>query len=195
MCVAILVPAGVRLSDTSLISCFNNNPDGGGCAFVADGVVQIEKGWMEADTALIRYDDLHKQYGEDSAMLVHFRIATSGVVSKDNCHPFRIKGGAMIHNGHLWSTGYEAPKSDTREFAEIFYNVLDYASLCEAIDKHEFQEIIGGDKMAFLYDDGSWALAGQWQEDEGVWYSNRSYVCWDTGGLNDDSDHYWRFGV
>lgn len=194
MCIAIVATAGHKVPEYAIKNSFDNNPDGGGCAFISDGAVRIEKGWMDVDTAVRRYNELYEQYGKDNAMLVHFRIATAGRVCQSNCHPFRIKDGAMIHNGTMFYTGHNAPKSDTRIFAERLFNILDYDSVVNAIDKHDFEYVIGYDRLGFLYNDGRWVTAGDWVEDNGVMYSNRSYASC-SASMYDDYDNYWRYGA
>lgn len=177
MCIAIVNKAGKTIPTAWLESCFEGNPDGAGFAYIKEGKVQISKGYMDMKSFLIAYDGLTQTFGQDNPMLVHCRIATAGRVNKGNCHPFPIKGGALIHNGTLWSVtdGFDAKKSDTREFAEMFYNILDYGSVVKAVASGEFTDAIGYDKMAMLYDDGRFALAGNWYEEDCALFSNTGY--------------------
>lgn len=190
MCIAVVVPAGHNLRDDWISNSMDSNPDGAGFAYVKDGKVEISKGFFRALDAIEAYKEIKSMYG-DNAILFHARIATAGRVDKDNCHPFRIRGGAMIHNGHLWSVdkGHEAVKSDTREFAEIFYNILDFNSVTKAIDEGDFEEVISHDKMAFLYDDGSWTTAGHFYNNAGVLFSNTGYVS-ARGAYWDDNNYH-----
>lgn len=113
-------------------------------------------------------------------MLIHFRIATEGKVNKANCHPFRIKGGALIHNGSLWSTpgGLSAEFSDTRAFASRMHNELRYDVVKASIQ--ELSDAIGWNKLAMLYENGEYVRIGKWYEDKGIWYSNEGYMPWDS---------------
>lgn len=194
MCIAIVAPAGCRIKESHLINSFEGNPDGAGIAYIDDGQVRISKGHMKLQQFVDSYNKLFDKFGRDNAMLAHCRIATAGEVSKDNCHPFKIRGGAMIHNGHLWTT-YNTKKSDTREFAEIFHNILDYDSIVKAVNEEDFLQIIGHDKMGFLYDDGRWTVAGHWTEDAetGVLFSNSGYSSGyghnPLASYNDDWDY------
>lgn len=188
MCIAIVQPAGCRIDERHLVNSFTGNPDGAGFAYVHEGEVVIAKGYFKLSSFINAYNTIHDAYGKDGAVLAHCRIATAGAVDADNCHPFKIKGGAMIHNGHLWSTPDGEKKSDTREFSEIFYNILDIESVKAAVDKDDFTDIIGHDKMAFLYNDGQWAVAGDWTTCpvSGVMYSNRGY----QSGMGHDPRQY-----
>lgn len=189
MCIAIVAPAGRRIEEQHLINSFNGNPDGAGFAYVKDGKVTVSKGHMTLSSFVETYKTLFDSFGGENPMLAHCRIATAGAVTRDNCHPFRIKGGAMIHNGHLWNTGYDSAKSDTREFAEIFHNILDFDSIKVALEEDDFLEIIGHDKMAFLYDSGEWLTAGDWvtDMDTGVLFSNSGY----RSGLGNNPLNYY----
>lgn len=201
MCIAIVQPAGCRIEERHLVNSFTGNPDGAGFAYVHDGQVQIAKGYFKLEAFLNAYNTIHNAYGKEAPVLAHCRIATAGAVDADNCHPFKIKGGAMIHNGHLWSTPDNEKKSDTREFSEIFYNILDLASVSTAVEGDDFLDIIGHDRMAFLYEDGQWTTAGDWTACpvSGVLFSNRGYMSGmghdpraDDGFANWDYDLPWR---
>ena len=187
MCIAIVTKPNQRLPDEWLANSFNSNPDGGGIAYIQDGQVKIHKGLMEYDKFYEAYDAVQQRAGHNH-MLVHCRIATAGPVNQANCHPFRIKEGALIHNGHLWSPDNKE-MSDTREFASIFYNILDYDSLSRSIEEFDFADVIGNDRMAMLYDDGRVLRAGHWQEEDVGWFSNGGYKYGLTRWENDAWDY------
>jgi len=182
MCIALVAEAGKRPTKKALFSGWTANRDGGGFAYVNDGEVKIEKGFMvynEFEKALEAALDTN----EDSPFLIHMRIGTSGGKTKQNTHPFRLakSGGAMIHNGVLFEpTGqWEGPvddrKSDTRAFCEALGQILDYESVLRG--KQMLANAIGGyNKLAFLYPDKSTVIvnetSGFWVD--GIWYSNGS---------------------
>lgn len=195
MCIAIVTEGNVKLKDEWLYNSMLNNPDGAGIAYIDGNRVRISKGYMTYNDMQKEYDKLFKLFG-DQPMLLHARIATAGLVNKDNCHPFYIRGGAMIHNGHLWSPdgGHNAEKSDTREFASIFYNILNFDDVEDAIENFSFDEAIGHDRMAFLYDDGRYLTAGTWQQEDGVLFSNGGYRYGRSSyALYDDDDHNYNY--
>jgi hypothetical protein len=107
--------------------------------------------------------------------LIHFRITTRGDNSVDNCHPFQIGCGALIHNGTI--TGLGTPgkgKSDTQLFAEMIHG-FDLATLTRLSPMIE--AYLDGDRMAVMTHAGEFLLFNQekWVEDNGVWYSNDTY--------------------
>lgn len=182
MCVAILkLPAG-SVTEDRLRACFNNNRDGGGFAFVKDGKVVINKGFMEFKDFMDAYA-LALAENKDSKFLIHFRIATAGAVSPANTHPFPVSGGALIHNGHMFYTLRSAEKSDTRLTAEKLSTLLpDRATWFLAKDVLA-KELGSYNKVAVLFDDGEHLILnednGKWENN--VWYSNtHSFSSWAT---------------
>lgn len=179
MCVAILTKPGHTVPNDGLFRGWTNNKDGGGFAYVENGEVKIEKGFLAYNPfqeALSRAID---RVGESSPFLIHMRIRTAGNINANNCHPFKIKNGAMIHNGTMFYPENN-PKltdnpSDTRKFATKFHNTLTYGAV-KAAEEDILRHIGRHNKLAFLYNDKSYHImnesAGQWVD--GVWYSNSS---------------------
>lgn len=178
MCIAIVQKPGATVSKLNLWAGWVNNGHGGGFAYVHEGKVHVKKGFMkynDFETALEKAVD---KFGSTSSFLIHMRIMTSGGITAKNCHPFRIRGGAMIHNGTLfYPTGDAAQngKSDTRMFAEKFHNILALEDVLRT-EKDMLYAFGHHNKLAFLYDNGEYVImnekAGHWQD--GVWFSNRS---------------------
>lgn len=179
MCVAIVTPKGQRIPTDKLLEGWQTNGHGGGFAYVKKGKVAIEKGFMTYPEFEKAYLAAARKFADKSPFLVHMRIRTSGLTDKENTHPFKIKGGAMIHNGVLFTPSKDDEKnykdfSDTRIFAARMYNVLTKDDII--ISKKKLESTISWNKMAFLYDDGDYVIlnegAGFWVD--GIWYSNRS---------------------
>lgn len=181
MCVAVVTRPGSTITNDSLYRGWCANGDGGGFAYVKEGKTQIEKGFMDYNSFQAAYADAAAKSGKYSPFLVHMRIRTSGATNQNNCHPFPIRGGALIHNGIMFTpTGKRAGtpedrKSDTRVFAESLHNILDLETIKKA--GQSILKAVGGyNKIAFLYDDGGYHILGEssgsWSE--GIWYSNSS---------------------
>jgi glutamine phosphoribosylpyrophosphate amidotransferase len=177
MCVAILTKAGCRISEDALKRAFHNNGDGGGFAYIKDGKVEIAKGYMTEKAAQDKYAALIDEGFNVNPMLIHFRIATTGIVGRDNCHPFAVDRGqgkgAVIHNGTFYSGKYQAEKSDTRVLVERQRNNLTYEVVKAAVEDLG-REIGSHNKMVFLYDNAEYVIVnesqGSWYD--GVWISN-----------------------
>lgn len=180
MCIAILTMPGKVVRKDVFERCWHNNNGGAGFAYVdpVSKEVSISKGYMELEAAKMQYFRLAERYGEKYPMLVHFRLPTVGDKNASNCHPFKVKGGAMIHNGTFWRDA-AAKKSDTAMLAEMMHNELTYENL--AANKEQFQEAFGYNRVVFLFKEGRHHIVsehynnlrgqyGQW--DDGIWYSN-----------------------
>lgn len=181
MCIGILTSPGKIVSEEVFDRCWKNNPDGFGIAWinVNSGTVEIDKGWMAKSGAKNRYYRVADEAkNADRYMLLHFRAATVGRVEGSNCHPFKVKGGAMIHNGTFWRDS-RALKSDSQMLAEMMFNELHYGNL--STNKEQFQEAFGYNRVAFLFKDNKPVIFseeydansgkfGQWRD--GIWYSN-----------------------
>lgn len=199
MCIAILVTPGKWITDKVFTRCFKSNPHGCGFAYIDPTTkkVKIEKGFFSLGPALEKYHKLVDTFGgTDYPMLIHFRAATVGQQGYDNCHPFAVKNGAMIHNGTFFRDN-SALKSDSRQVAEIMYNELTYETLTE--HKEHFKEAFGYNRVAFLFDEGKYVIIsenyhegknmgrlGQWCD--GIWYSNGGYAG-DYGGYYGDNEN------
>lgn len=180
MCIAIVTKPGRTVDMQALYRGWTSNRDGGGFAYVDPDTnkVVISKGFMTYNEFQKAYAAAAEKYAEHSPFIIHMRIGTSGGKTDKNTHPFPIKGGALIHNGILFTpTGDDAGpvtdrKSDTRVFAEKLFNILNYTDALEA--KEDLEVAIGGNKIALLYDTKEFVILnerlGDWVED--IWYSN-----------------------
>lgn len=178
MCTIALAPAGKVLSGNKFRNCFRINPDGAGFAFVDNqGDIQIYKGYFDPKEMLTDYRNKLDEC-PDSPFLLHWRIATQGLISTQNSHPFEIRDDlVMAHNGHIAGYGNKT-KSDTLMFAlQILANLPDrfeeQPAILRLIEGH-----IGSDKMVLLRNDKQYSILneyyGEWSKD-GIWFSNTAY--------------------
>lgn len=174
MCIAIVRKAGAVIEDDVLRGCDRANKDGGGYAFVREGKVVIRKGFMAFNDFIASYraDVLEN---DQSNFLIHFRISTGGDSSAENTHPFGNERTAMIHNGYFFWPGSSGP-SDTSILASAIDEYLEKDRVVPNLK--EITSWIGsGNKLAFLFDDNTYAIAneeaGSWVDN--VWFSNTSY--------------------
>jgi predicted glutamine amidotransferase len=174
MCILIAKNKNVRKMTTDEIkNSSENNPDGFGMAWVERGKIK----------SLHTFDvkDIIKKNNElpDNAPIIyHFRIATHGSVKLNNCHPFisHNKDVAFGHNGIL-SIENEADMTDSETaFIRLFYPVIKcYGIKNKALD-YAVNTIIGTSKFAFLFQDGSIKTYGNFINEDGLLFSNSSYV-------------------
>lgn len=196
MCILIVKETGASMpSKRTMEICFHNNGDGAGYALWRKGssLIRIRKGFMEFDDFYnsISNERVHK----NDAMLIHFRIATSGGVNQENTHPFPISSCvkklgrdkiecevAMAHNGVI-GIKEEKGLSDTATF--IKYIVSDRYALNGLLKdnwaiRYMFEEAIGASKVAILKNDGTIYRynANLWEDKckkTGLYFSNDGY--------------------
>ena len=192
MCIAIVKPKGIAIHEEYLRASWIANPDGAGFAYVKEGKVVVEKGFM----TLAPFIEAYKQAADSnkkSNFLIHFRIRSMGDKSDGNTHPFEYEHGCMIHNGTLDGTGAKWGEggSDTKLFLDKFKEKLTLAVL----DKYKTQmgEAIGvGNKLAFLFNGGQYRIIneqrGLWRD--GIWYSNSTYLPRAASTYPGTSDYY-----
>lgn len=179
MCLAVYKPAGRWASLEKLKEGFRSNPDGAGYAFHDGERVVVKKGFMSFDDFWAAYKT---DVFTDTEALVHFRIGTKGGKTAENCHPFVIDNGALMHNGpclnHRCSGDKE--RSDTRQFAEDFIDGLESWQVERLLPMIE--SFAGSEKIVFMFDDGTVLIAneknGNWKD--GCWWSNFSYQAMTT---------------
>lgn len=177
MCLLIFKSAASSVKPAWIKEGWRCNAHGAGLAWVENGEVQIKKGYMkledlEADIPLIA----------GKPAIIHFRIASVGNKTADNCHPFDAGGEwAMGHNGTIPNMTTVGEESDTSAFArDVLQPILDAdkSAIFDTKIQKELEAKIPGSKMVLLNPLGQRVILnehlGHWVE--GVWYSNRSYV-------------------
>lgn len=213
MCIIAYVPKCENVSEETIRTMFDGNPDGAGLMWKLDdkSPVQIRKGFMKVD-------DLIKAYNEiptDCERAIHCRIATAGKISVACCHPFPIRAKvsamkndtdkaelALMHNGVISyanpSKGLKADYSDSMNFAAKFLYPLRYQ-----LDKECVQTLIEEStpsRFLIMRQGAETIMLGNWGCENGVYYSNDSYkplstryskYYYDIGGWR-DYDCYWK---
>jgi len=139
----------------------------------------IVKKEMKSFEKFYEYITEASQY--DSAVVIHFRIATSGGINEYNCHPFKVhKNLYFCHNGIL---DIDVPSGSKENDTQIFNNnlmkPLPYNFYKNNAIMNMIEYTIGfGNKFVFLDDNGDYFIlnekAGEWSN-KGAWFSNTSY--------------------
>lgn len=182
-------------SKETLEICWNNNPDGAGYMFTANGKVHIRKGFMKFDDFWNSLQSVRTKYGDKIACVMHFRIGTQGGNIPQNTHPFPLSRKmdnlrklnykcdiGVAHNGIIDLTTTYAKNvnySDTMKF------ITDYLSLIihdtkwyKSKDTCKLIERLIGSRLCVLDKESHITLLGEgWNKDDetGVWYSNTSW--------------------
>lgn len=206
MCVIAISTKGIELPDEdTLQNMWIRNPDGAGIMFAYKNKVHIEKGFMRYDSFYNRLQELDRMYHlKDLSVILHFRITTHGGTKPENTHPFPITDSigmlkklkcttklGVAHNGIIDITP-RAGISDTME-----YIASQLAPLSRGVpDFYKNQDLmvmvsnaIDGSRMAFMNEKGEIYTIGNFVEDKGIRYSNRSFERFKT--FRDPDYSYW----
>lgn len=181
MCIAIYKPAGKELTRDLLFTCYKNNPDGCGFAYVNVDYFGKRRLKIYKD---MTFDGFYKKYERAtrlapySPFIIHFRIGTHGEKSLLNCHPFSINNNVVFcHNGIISGVGTDKRLSDTQLFNQKILKELPKDWMYNQAIVKLVEDFIGASKLILLNIDGEHFILneskGSWVE--GCWMSNTSY--------------------
>ena len=215
MCVISVYKKGFELNKEELMNCFAGNPDGAGLMYYDEkkGMTHIKKGFFTFDEFWAEASKLPDTIDR----VFHFRIATSGAISAETCHPFSVCNNykemglpnnwtkiGMVHNGVMHDytpkAGLKSKHSDTMQFIKEVVNPLGDSVWNPAVQ--ELWETAMGSNKYVLVGDGQVAVIGDFVQSEvsGALYSNTSYIGYRYKTTNaikpwyDDSyydSYYW----
>ena len=176
MCIAIYKPADKNISKRILGRCWNNNNDGAGFMYAKDDRLYVDKGYFEFKKfwKAIRPHILD----DPKALVIHFRIATSGKVDAENCHPFLINDGlGLVHNGIISDLNDGIDRCDTLRMAMILKHLPEDFIHNDSIMKLVELAVGNSNKFVFMNSKGEVKFINESTGIvvDGVWYSNGSF--------------------
>jgi len=179
MCVIIVKPKEGILTRKHLKEAFRVNSHGAGMMFADNGKLFIHKGFFGFRKFYGQYSKYQRQY-PNSTFVLHFRIASSGLINVENCHPFQVqKGAGFCHNG-IMSSLADKEHSDTYNFVTKVLNKLPTGFWHTDDINKKIQKCATSSNSKFVLMDytGRYLIynegAGHWRA--GCWYSNASYT-------------------
>ena len=182
MCLAIAAPAHTPLSRERLSNAWDNNPDGGGYAFIDDDGKIVVRKHLEWQGFIAGYVQ-DQRANPRSPFIVHERFATHGQTNAFNVHPFHVdEHTVVIHNGIINCVMSDTVRSDTRTFVEDYLAKLPPTWFDDDCLVDMVSDYIGsGNKLVVLtiHPEAEHAVyiinekAGHW--DRGAWWSNKTY--------------------
>lgn len=161
MCLIILnTNGGNILTRTERQRYADDNPHGYGLAIARNGKLEYEKD--------VRYGSFPETLPNEPWML-HFRFATHGENTIENCHPFALTEQTCIaHNGVLSPFMWDRTKSDTWHFVETLKEWMRKTGF--GPNDVPFQEAINmsiaSDRIATFNADGGAIYYGNWHHDK-----------------------------
>ena len=193
MCIIAISKKGIRQPTMDeLHTMWLRNPDGAGYMYFNGKEVEIHKGFMT-------WEDFKKameiqKFTEDDVVVYHFRIATQGGIRPEMTHPFPLTSDldkteylncvapvGIAHNGiiRITSTNGKTKYSDTALFITQY---LSRMITCSDDLENEWNlrriESLAQSKLAILDNWGRITTIGKFTEDNGILYSNTSYLAY-----------------
>lgn len=202
MCIIAVYSKGLRPTKERIEQMMGTNKDGVGIGYNTGRGAYFVKGFTTVEGVM----KFVKQLDFAKDIVFHARIATSGGISAEKCHPFPIssdndvlnktsgKGGAPVifHNG-IFSIDIEKGLNDTQTFIKRVVAPL------WRLDKRgfiagDYDEVLRmasrGSRLAILFPDGV-RVFGEWTTDDGgVLYSNTGYKPYTYYGRVWDRDEF-----
>ena len=202
MCLIVAKPKGTNLPrNKDLRRWFREHPDGFGLAYSLDGKVKILKGALEENEMFNLIAKMKRELGKTSPrdidIILHFRQATGGTITPENCHPFPLTVDqkalaatevetdcAVAHNGIIFGyaaynvnmdkswTFVDSSKTDTQEFIEDYL-----VDLGDSLWQPTVQRLIEAyteSRFALLTTKGI-TYIGEFIEEHGCFYSNGGF--------------------
>jgi hypothetical protein len=182
MCIAILSPKGTQITAQQFRNSWDNNFHGAGFMYNDDqDKLHVVKEMEDCDKIYKKYVAANKKY-PNATFVIHFRISNRGVISRENCHPFKVNNQlGFVHNGTVVPMGKNDRYSDTNMFNKHILRKLpqvDIKYLRNKAIQQVLGEFVGNSKLVFLDNEGNATIIkehkGSWGED-GMWYSNDSH--------------------
>lgn len=194
MCVILVKEIGYDLPMKEILfDCWNKNPHGAGFMFNDNEKVIIKKGYMNFDDF---YDELictdTKIHLKNRGLVIHFRIATSGLIDKGNCHPYPLSSVnddlrntytktnlGVAHNGVI---AFYNRKDDTLNDTQLFIKndlfelySLDKKFYLNSIFLSMIERLINGSRFIFLDEKGQIFKIGKWYRKDNYYFSNLNH--------------------
>lgn len=194
MCIIIAKDKIGRLpTEAELRNSFNYNSDGAGFMYVDNGKVVIDKGYMNCDAFIKRYNTLLNKYNNfnNKSLVIHCRIGTSGKNNKGNTHPYPITDDVkklrtkhltsenigIAHNGIIHGYGTVTGLNDTQEYISKFLYPLyrHYKDFYKNNDMLYQMKLATNSKFVILDKTDTLYYVGEFTDDKGLKFSNTSY--------------------
>jgi len=193
MCIAVWKQSGVKLPKKEVLrKCWNTNSQGAGFAHFDEKAEmwQVQKGHMSWKKFWRAFN--HMQFQKTDAVIIHFRISTSGKRTHPDCtHPYPVSFEEDELNEHTYETecitmhnGVVGPGDG--DLSDTQVAIRDHVSVLFPHIEERGVDIILGDLLKddrcrwFIANKSEVYLYGDWVTSEktapGVCFSNKGYI-------------------
>lgn len=190
MCVICVSKKGVRQpKEKEIVDMFNTNPHGAGYMYARNGKVYISKGYMTITDYInaIRSE----KFDENDVVVYHMRISTQAGVNQQMTHPYPLTSKiencklldivcscGVAHNGIIQMTTdrTNTEYNDTTLFITKYLTKL--VRCPKDLNDNNIKEMVyrlTNSRWALLDGDENLSLIGNWEEDDGLLYSNLNH--------------------
>lgn len=193
MCIiCVSKPGCEQPSVKTLRTMFLLNPHGAGYMVARDGKVFIHKGFMNIEEFLNAVR--RERFTAADSVVYHFRISTQAGVNPEMTHPFPLSNQprrmlaldmtcrcGVAHNGiiRLTSDPTNTRFSDTAVFiTDYLTNIIRKPADLRNQERLDTIYRLAQSKFAIMDGSGYIATVGDFMNDRGILYSNRSYTGW-----------------
>ena len=193
MCIiCVSKPGCEQPSVKTLRTMFLLNPHGAGYMVARDGKVFIHKGFMNIEEFLNAVR--RERFTAADSVVYHFRISTQAGVNPEMTHPFPLSNQprrmraldmtcrcGVAHNGiiRLTSDPTNTRFSDTAVFiTDYLTNIIRKPADLRNQERLDTIYRLAQSKFAIMDGSGYTATVGEFINDRGILYSNRSYTGW-----------------
>ena len=176
MCIIAIKKKGVKFPKVETIKTMcDNNPDGFAIVYHIKGQNVKCMRSLDSNDVYDLYRKLLKHSYRKVSFFMHARIKTHGTININNCHGWRSDDCKMhfAHNGVL-SVKNRDDMTDSETFLrDIFTPAFVLGGWDSA--KLTIDACIGTSKFVFMNDEGDIAHFGNYIEDDGMLFSNKTY--------------------
>lgn len=193
MCIiCVSKPGCEQPSVKTLRTMFLLNPHGAGYMVARGGKVFIHKGFMNIEEFLNAVR--RERFTAADSVVYHFRISTQAGVNPEMTHPFPLSNQprrmraldmtcrcGVTHNGiiRLTSDPTNTRFSDTAVFiTDYLTNIIRKPADLRNQERLDTIYRLAQSKFAIMDGSGYTATVGEFINDRGILYSNRSYTGW-----------------
>lgn len=177
MCVIVHKSKGIDITEETLRLCWQHNPNGAGFMYWDNGLV-IKKGFMKFKAF---YENYLLSKPHDKEIVIHFRLASHGLISPEQTHPFQVQDMGIVHNGIITIADekeieVKGGQSDTMLFCKILAKLPEHFLDNEGIKELISQFLIANlSVVVIMRRNGKVEKLGSLTEEfeeDGCWFSN-----------------------